>query len=425
MRLSVLTVALVASAAPAAAQSLAARVASAPEGRVQFSFAARESVCGNGRTFISIGSNTYIGSYTRGGEGTAQDRCEPGPIRVVLERADGSVIGVETYVGPLPSPQAGVTDLGRVRTRDAAEYLLSLASKLDGRPGRDAILPASIADSADVAPGLLAIARDRDRPRDTRRSALSWLARVSGEPASSRRAADAMVGIARDGAEHAAVRQQGLATLARLENGAGVPALIALSRQAGDDAWLAKEAMDALARSGDPRAREHLRSVVQRADAPEPVLAVAIRGLSREYATARDAALLREIYPKLQGERTRQSVLTSIAEMGGTENARWLLTVARSMAEKQSVRRQALSAASRAGITAAELVRLYADADQELRELLLARYAESGERVAIDRLMAVARSDEDRTLRRRAIQHLSRVDDPRAKALLQELAARQ
>ena len=71
---------------------------------------------------------------------------------------------------------------------------------------------------------------------------------------------------------------------------------------------------------------------------------------------------------------------------------------------------------------AAELVRLWDRADQSLKELLLAQYAESGERVAVDRLMAIAKGDEDRQLRRRAVQYLSRSDDPRVKALLAELA---
>lgn len=218
------------------------------------------------------------------------------------------------------------------------------------------------------------------------------------------------------------VRQQALSTLGRLEHGAGIPLLIQLARPQAEDSWLAREALDALARSGDPRARELLRSMVAKADAPEAQLVVAVRGLAREYATPRDAQLLREVYPRLQGERARQSVLQSIAELGGSANARWLLEMALRTDERQQLRRQALNGAARAGVPAAELVRLWDRADQSLKELLLAQYAESGERVAVDRLMAIAKGDEDRQLRRRAVQYLSRSDDPRVKALLAELA---
>lgn len=426
MRTSILyaVVAVIGSAIPgssAVGQSLASRVNGAPEGRVQFRFAAREGVCGNGRSFISLGHSTYIGSYVNTGDGP-REICERGPVRVVLDRAEGAVISTETFAGPgAPVGAQTSTDLGTVRAADAAEYLLSLASRLDGRPGRDAILPAAIADSVDVGPHLLGIARDRNRPRETRRSALSWLVRVSESPAGARRAADALVGVARDAEDHAAVRQQALSSLGRLEHGAGIPALITLARPSDADTWLAKESMEALARSGDPRARDHLRSVVERGELPEPVLVVAIRGLAREYATARDATLLRNVFSRLQGERARQSVVQAIAGLGGIENARWLLEVAQRADERAALRRTALQAASRAGIATAELARLYDRADAPLKEMLLGLYAESGERAAVDRLLSVAKSEEDRTLRRRAISYLSRVDDPRAKALLQEL----
>ena len=61
--------------------------------------------------------------------------------------------------------------------REAADYLLSLAATVDGRPGRDAIGPAMLADSATVTPQLLAIARDQSRARETRSSAINWLSR--------------------------------------------------------------------------------------------------------------------------------------------------------------------------------------------------------------------------------------------------------
>jgi hypothetical protein len=67
-----------------------------------------------------------------------------------------------------------------VSARDAADYLLSLAARLDGKPARDAIMPAALADSAVVSPQLLAIARDQSRSREARRSALSWLGRDVG-----------------------------------------------------------------------------------------------------------------------------------------------------------------------------------------------------------------------------------------------------
>src|ERR687887_1181565 len=128
---------LAAVAAPAAAQSLARRINSAPEGRVQFSFAAKPGVCGNGRSYIQTGPNSYSGSWVGSFDDARRiDPCVAGPVRVVVDRADRTVISLQTYVGP-PSTPEGTTDLGTVRAQEAADYLLSLARQAEGRVSRD------------------------------------------------------------------------------------------------------------------------------------------------------------------------------------------------------------------------------------------------------------------------------------------------
>ena len=61
-----LAAALVAAAANASAQ-IASRVDGAPDGRVQFTFASRPGVCGNGRTYIQTGPNSITGSFSYNG----------------------------------------------------------------------------------------------------------------------------------------------------------------------------------------------------------------------------------------------------------------------------------------------------------------------------------------------------------------------
>src|ERR1041385_7880629 len=132
--------AAVAAAIPgfACAQGLASRVDAAPDGRVQFNFAARAGVCGNGRSWIQTGPNNYSGTFY--GDGWRNEPCVPGPVRVVVDRADKLPLSVQTYVGPPDSTLRGVTDLGHVRAQDAVDYLLGLAAKVDGRAGRDALM---------------------------------------------------------------------------------------------------------------------------------------------------------------------------------------------------------------------------------------------------------------------------------------------
>jgi HEAT repeat protein len=213
-------------------------------------------------------------------------------------------------------------------------------------------------------------------------------------------------------------------TLGALPHGAGIPRLIELAGQQGS-MWLAKEGMSALASSGDPRAREYLRAAVKREDLGEEAMAVAVRALGQNYATPQDAALLRSVYPRLKSDRTRDAAFTAIAEVGGADNVRWLLDMARNESEPTGRRRKALEQAVRAGAPTGELVKLYdAVSDQGLKESLVSVYGRSGERAALDKLIAIVGTETNVNVRRRAITALSSSDDPKAKQALQDIVVR-
>ena len=105
--------------------------------------------------------------------------------------------------------------------------------------------------------------------------------------------------------------------------------LTALTSMAnGSDTWLRQTAIQALANSGDPRAREYLRTALQDPALPDGLRTTVIRGLGREYATGRDIDLLRARYATLTSVNSKQAVLSVLAEEGGAANLQWLLTVA-------------------------------------------------------------------------------------------------
>ena len=423
---AVLGATLVAVLAPRGdAQSLADRVSSGNDGAVQFSFAARPGVCGNGRSFVSIGSNTYIGSYSMV-DGTVRESCDSGPVRVVVNRAGSTITSVETYVGApagaVPPTGPAARDLGRVPAREAAAYLLSLASRLEGRPGKDAIMPAVLADSADVWQPLLAIARDPARPRETRTSALSWLGRATNDlgAAPSGQVASALVALAGDENAERTIRERAMSTLSALPRGEGIPALIQMV-SSGSDMWLGSRAMTTIASSGDPRAREFLRTIADRGNISEDIRLTAIRGIGRSYATAQDAAFLRQLYAKYPSPAIRESIINSVADAGGRENIQFIMSIAGNPAEPIEIRRRALSAASRAEAPIGDFVALYARSDRTMKEALISIYGARTESAAIDKLISIAKTDEDQLLRRRAISRLSQSKDPRAAATLKEI----
>jgi HEAT repeat protein len=404
----------------ARAQNLAQRVASAADGAVQFTYAARPGVCGNGRSYYSINGSMWFGSVND--NAMRSDPCQPGPVRVVLGRAGKEIVDVNVYVGPVQS-SPGVADLGMVPAREAAEYLLSIASTIDGRPGRDAIGPAMLADSAVVTPQLLAIARDQSRARETRSSAINWLSRASDERGGVAPAqlAKALGDMARDENDNQQVRQSALRVLSRQENGEGIPALIEISRST-QDVWLGKQALSTLAQSGDPRARTYLRTAVQRDDLNDDMRVAAIRGIGRDYATSQDAEFLRGLYAKLPSEKTKEAVLSSLGEMGGTANAKWLMTVAGNNDEAVRLRRRAVQLSDRAGTPVADLTQLYDRVeDPQMKETIISTLSTNGTKAAMDKLLAIAKNDQNYAMRRRAVNALGKSEDPRVKDALKDI----
>ena len=405
------------------AQSLAQRVDAVRDGAVQFTYPTREGVCGNGRSMLSFAPGSYYGSVNVV-NGVSTEPCEAGPARVIVSRAGGMTTSIDVFVGPAAAAPPGVTDIGQVTGQQAHEYLLVQAAQLDGEPGRDAILPAMLAEGAGASAPLMALARDRSRPLQTRRSAITWIGRVSAAP--GRQAGNAVTALAelaqaRD--DNPSVREQAVSTLAGLGQGEGVPTLITMTR--GEDSWLAQEAAERLSRSGDPRARQWLRTVVAASDTPDEIRQLAIRGLGGSYATAEDMNLLRQSYARLTSQPAKDRLLTTVATLGGRENVQWLLGIARNASEPVAMRRRAMMSAEKGGATAAELAQLYESAgERDMKLALVDAYARRADRETTDRLIAIAKGDEDMQVRRRAINRLSSSKDPRAVQALQEIIQR-
>jgi hypothetical protein len=417
--LAALAVAISASASSARAQSLANKIASAGDKSVQFSFPARPGVCGDGRTYISTGSGNFYGSFSS----NTAEQCQAGPVRVVLDLADRNVVALRAYVGALsPAVDAGVTNLGAATSAEAADYLLGVASRADGRVGRDAIFAALLGDNVDATSRLLEIGRDQNRPLETRRAALAGLGR-SDAPQLDKIGA-ALVQIATNENDVQQVRTQALSVLSRLDHGAGIQPLVQLA-SGNMTSWIGRESLRVLSGSGDPRARQFLRTTSQRTDLPDEYLAVAIRGLGRNYVTGQDANLLRSLYPRLTGERSRDAVLASLSELGGTENVQWLMGVVRDEKLAPEVRRRALGYLSRAGATTPALLSLYDPTpDPQLRGELISIYSRLADKAATDKLVWIARNEQNSQLKRRAISALSRNSDPSVRQALGDIVER-
>lgn len=227
------------------AQSLADRVAGAPDGRVRFSFPARSDVCGDGRNI----------QFRSRGDGDWIPACDSGPARVVLRKSDGVITEIDTYVGGRwRSPDRNVTDLGTVTAGQAADYLLDLAETAETPAARDAILPAMVADTVRVWRRLAAIARNEARAKSTRKQAMHWLAMEASASLEEDDSAD-------DPDREA--RERAVFALSQLRDDEAVPRLIEIARN-HRYTHIRRRALFWLGQSGDARAIDVLEDVLAR-----------------------------------------------------------------------------------------------------------------------------------------------------------------
>jgi hypothetical protein len=232
------------------AQSIADRVSRAGNGTIRMTFATRPELCGRGGS-IHRGPNwrTSWGDYERTRDVEWDAACDYGPGRLVLDKRDGEIVALRFYVGGRWRPGGSdVTDLGNVGAVDASNYLVSLAATLPGKAGRDAIFPATVADSAEPWPGLFRIARDDERPRETRKQAVFWLGQAAGEAASA-----GLDSLSRDSNVDRDVQKAVVFAFSQRPREEGIPALIRIARSHRDPD-VRRDAVFWLGQSNDPRA---------------------------------------------------------------------------------------------------------------------------------------------------------------------------
>lgn len=239
-----------AAVAPAAAQSLEARVGDAPDGWVRFTYEAREGVCGNG-DWISVNDD---GVRWRGSG--CDCRCEEGPVRLELRVRGGEIRDLDAEVGGGWKARSGaVTDLGAVPPAEAAAFLLRVAGTAEEEVAEEAIFPATIARDVEVWPELLELAKG-DAPSDVRRQAVFWLGQEASE-----RATEGLTSIVQD-EDELEVREHAIFALSQRDEPAAFDALMDVARSSGEPE-LRKKAIFWLGQKGDdPRVLAFLEEIL-------------------------------------------------------------------------------------------------------------------------------------------------------------------
>lgn len=405
--------------------SLASRVAQAPDGVVRMQFDGRVGVCGDGRDVVGYRNALFARNFQSIGRWSDR-RCVAGPLRVTLTVADRQVTRVQTQVaGSWPTTDSRVTDLGVVPSRDASAYFFSLVPRLETASGKDRLLlPAVLADDAEVIAPLLALARDGARANNTRRQAVQWLGLLGDAtviPALVEFARNDVDDEGNDKGSKKGLGSTALAALGTLDGDIGVPALIGLARDR--NMGTRRNAVFWLGQNGDPRARRMLHTVIGDASEDSRVRSHAIFSLSQGGDTPEsEFAYLRSIYPRLEGDKLKEAVFQGMMQDEGA-GGRWLIERARDAGESTRYRRSALFwAGQRAATPTADLVGVYRDArDSELREHAIFVLSQRQDDPATDALIEIARHDGDTRMRGKALFWLAQKHDPRVNKLIADL----
>lgn len=187
------------------------------------------------------------------------------------------------------------------------------------------------------------------------------------------------------------------------------------------DADLRDKAIFAISQQNDDRARKLLRDFAQ-SSAPAALRGKAIFWLGQNDHSPDNAAFLQSIYARETSDELRDQIIQASANLG-PEMDRWLFSIAEDQKQPTESRKKALFWLGQQRRTSvASLVSFYDRVKEpELREQAIFVLSQRHEPAAVDKLIDIARHEDDRRLRGKALFWLGQSRDPRVKDLLMEI----
>lgn len=220
---------------------------------------------------------------------------------------------------------------------------------------------------------------------------------------------------------HPEVRKQAVFWLSQVNTQRSVEILQEILASA-DDTELQERAVFALSQHRSDAAAEALKSYAMDGSRPAEIRAKAIFWLGQHHSI--EPSFLRELYGRLESRDLKEKVFFALSQRRDEASVNWMLERVVDTSEPVELRKKALFWAAQGGAPLARLENLYAGMpDREMKEQLIFAYAQRSEPEAVDRLMEIAREEEDRELRKKAIFWLGQKagDDPRVAEFLMGL----
>jgi HEAT repeat protein len=220
------------------------------------------------------------------------------------------------------------------------------------------------------------------------------------------------------------VREQAVFWLGQLRDDRAVTMLEDLLKTEKDEDVLDK-AVFALSQHKSPKAATLLRDLAQRESAPKQQREQAIFWLGQQKSTD-NATLLIGLFNRVTDEDLKDKIIFSLSQTRSAATDKWMIDLAMNEKEEAEVRKKALFwAGQNKSVSIEALGQIYDRmSDRELREQVIFVMAQRRDAGAVDKLIAIARTDKDRELRKRAIFWLGQSRDPKALKAIEELVNR-
>ncbi|HEX6560210.1 MAG TPA: HEAT repeat domain-containing protein [Longimicrobiales bacterium] len=215
------------------------------------------------------------------------------------------------------------------------------------------------------------------------------------------------------------VRSQAVFWLSQVNSDRAVGYLEDILRSATDNE-VRDKAIFALSQHRGERASQAIRSFAENAANPHELREKAVFWIGQRHEPD-NAAFLKTLYGREPNQEIKDKILFSLSQQRGNEA--WLMDVAMKEGENIEMRKKALFWAGQSRNTSiADLNNLYDRiSNREMKDQLIFVYSQRREPQAVDRLMAIAKSESDRELRKKAIFWLSQSKDPRVAEFLMQL----
>lgn len=216
------------------------------------------------------------------------------------------------------------------------------------------------------------------------------------------------------------VRGTAIDWLAKFSGDEALTTLDELARTA-DDERIQRAAVRALVMNPSDKARQMVRSFIERNETPERLRLEGLGAFDKERVTSDDIAWLRTFYGRTDNPRIKQRILWTLGRVGGPEIDQWFLAMVKNPDESSEARTAALRRVGKS-MAVAELAKLYDNSSERVvREELIGAFANRGEDEATDKLIEIVKTGTDPNLRRMAINALSRKKDARTMKFLLDL----